>query len=59
MACSWLIDGPRGDFILDNKRNAVLPWRKTGYVDIKREGDEGMTWASLGGRTPPTMTANQ
>jgi predicted transglutaminase-like cysteine proteinase len=49
----------RGDFILDNKRNAILPWHKTGYVYIKREGDEGMTWASLGGRTSPTMTANQ
>ena len=49
----------RGDFILDNKRNAILPWHKTGYVYIKREGDEGATWASLGGRTSPTMTANQ
>ncbi|UVF17942.1 transglutaminase-like cysteine peptidase [Microvirga terrae] len=49
----------RGDFILDNKRNAVLPWHKTGYTYIKREGDEGLAWASLGGRTSPTMTANQ
>jgi predicted transglutaminase-like cysteine proteinase len=49
----------RGDFILDNKRNAILPWHKTGNVYIKREGDEGSAWASLGGRTSPTMTANQ
>ncbi|MFC4171557.1 transglutaminase-like cysteine peptidase [Microvirga sp. GCM10011540] len=49
----------RGDFILDNKRNTILPWHKTGYVYIKREGEEGMAWASLGGRTSPTMTANQ
>ena len=49
----------RGDFILDNKRNAVLPWNKTGYVYIKREGDQSSAWASLGGRTSPTMTANQ
>jgi predicted transglutaminase-like cysteine proteinase len=49
----------RGDFILDNKRNAILPWHKTGYVYIKREGDEGSAWASLGGRTSPTVTANQ
>jgi predicted transglutaminase-like cysteine proteinase len=49
----------RGDFILDNKRNAILPWHKTGYVYIKREGDEGSAWASLGRRTSPTMTANQ
>jgi predicted transglutaminase-like cysteine proteinase len=49
----------RGDFILDNKRNAILPWHKTGYAYIKREGDEDWAWASLGGRTSPTMTANQ
>ncbi|QRM35274.1 transglutaminase-like cysteine peptidase [Microvirga sp. VF16] len=49
----------RGDLILDNKRNAILPWHKTGYVYIKREGDAGATWASLGGQTSPTMTANQ
>lgn len=49
----------RGDFILDNKRNAILPWHKTGYVYIKLEGDEGSTWASLGGRISPSMTANQ
>ncbi|MFC4172458.1 transglutaminase-like cysteine peptidase [Microvirga sp. GCM10011540] len=49
----------RGDLILDNKRNAILPWHKTGDVYIKREGDEGSAWASLGSRTSPTMTANQ
>ncbi|MCG7393403.1 transglutaminase-like cysteine peptidase [Microvirga sp. ACRRW] len=49
----------RGDFILDNKRNIILPWHKTGYTYIKREGDDGATWASLGGQVSPTMTANQ
>ncbi|WP_201833936.1 transglutaminase-like cysteine peptidase [Microvirga zambiensis] len=49
----------RGDFILDNKRNAILPWHKTGYTYIKREGDGGSAWASLGGQVSPTMTANQ
>ena len=48
-----------GDLILDNKRNAVLPWNRTGYVFVKREGSEGSSWASLGGRTSPTMTANR
>ncbi|MBB3018788.1 putative transglutaminase-like cysteine proteinase [Microvirga lupini] len=38
----------RGDFILDNKRNAILPWRKTGYIYLQREGDTGSTWVSLG-----------
>jgi predicted transglutaminase-like cysteine proteinase len=38
----------RGDFILDNRRNTVLPWRQTGYTYVKREGDEGAAWTSLG-----------
>jgi predicted transglutaminase-like cysteine proteinase len=39
----------RGDFILDNKRDTVLPWRQTGYVYLQREGATGSTWVSLGG----------
>jgi predicted transglutaminase-like cysteine proteinase len=27
----------RGDFILDNKHNAVLPWQRTGYIYLQRE----------------------
>jgi predicted transglutaminase-like cysteine proteinase len=50
----------RGDFILDNKHNAVLPWHQTGYTYIKREGDTGSTWASLGGAfVSPTATAGR
>jgi predicted transglutaminase-like cysteine proteinase len=49
----------RGDFILDNKKNAVLPWNRTGYIFVKREGTEGRAWVSLGGRTSPTVTANR
>lgn len=37
----------RGDLILDNKTNTVLPWRQTGYVFLKREGDRGHAWVSL------------
>jgi len=47
----------RGEFILDNKTRAVLPWYETGYVYVKREGDDG--WVSLGGATSPTTTANR
>lgn len=39
----------RGDFVLDNKTNAVLPWDRTGYVYIKREGHDSTAWVSLGG----------
>jgi predicted transglutaminase-like cysteine proteinase len=49
----------RGDFVLDNKTNAVLPWNQTGYVFVKREGQEDSAWASLGGLGSPVTTANR
>lgn len=49
----------RGDFILDNKTNAVLAWHETGYVFVKREGHDSMVWVSLGGATSPVTTANR
>jgi predicted transglutaminase-like cysteine proteinase len=47
----------RGDFILDNKRNAVLPWQQTGYIYVKRESQHKVAWTSLGGQGSPTVTA--
>jgi predicted transglutaminase-like cysteine proteinase len=49
----------KGDFILDNKRDAVLPWYRTGYVYVMREGDESAAWVSLGRRKSPVMTATR
>jgi predicted transglutaminase-like cysteine proteinase len=49
----------RGDFMLDNKTNAVLPWHDTGYVYVKRESQDGAGWVSLGGVTSPLVTANR
>jgi predicted transglutaminase-like cysteine proteinase len=50
----------RGDYVLDNKTNAVLPWSRTGYVYIKRESQDTVGWVSLGGiATSPTTTANR
>jgi predicted transglutaminase-like cysteine proteinase len=49
----------RGDFILDNKVQSVLPWHQTGYVFVKREGQDGLAWASLGGAMSPIATANR
>ncbi len=43
----------RGEFILDNKRSTVLPWNQTGYTYLKREGSDGLAWASLVGRLSP------
>jgi predicted transglutaminase-like cysteine proteinase len=49
----------RGDFILDNKVQGVLPWHQTGYVYVKRESADGSRWTSLGGATAPVTTANR
>jgi predicted transglutaminase-like cysteine proteinase len=47
----------QGDFILDNKRNAVLPWWRTGYIFIKREGTSGKAWIALEDYAAPAYTA--
>ncbi len=49
----------RGDFILDNKADAVLPWHLTGYTFVKRESQEARSWVSLGGVTAPLVVANR
>ena len=49
----------RGDIVLDNKTNAVLPWFETGYVFVKRESQDRVGWVSLGGATSPTITAKR
>jgi predicted transglutaminase-like cysteine proteinase len=54
-----MIRTDHGDFILDNKTNTVLPWGETGYVFVKREGDNGTSWASLGGVASPVATATR
>jgi predicted transglutaminase-like cysteine proteinase len=47
----------QGDFILDNKRAAVLPWRRTGYTFIKRESTSGKAWVALIDYAVPAYTA--
>ena len=49
----------RGDLILDNKTNAVLPWRQTGYTFIKRESQDTVAWLSLSRDPSPITTANR
>ncbi len=49
----------RGDFILDNKRDAILPWNDTGYAFVKREGQDSLAWASLEPLPSPIVTANR
>lgn len=48
-----------GDFNLDNKRDAVLAWQQTGYLYVKREGDDGSAWVWLGGSPAPILTATK
>lgn len=49
----------RGDFVLDNKRNAVLPWGRTGYTYLMREGTKDQAWVALADRPAPLVTANR
>jgi predicted transglutaminase-like cysteine proteinase len=49
----------RGDFILDNKIQNVVPWNQTGYVFVKREGQDSTAWVALGNLASPTTTANR
>ena len=49
----------RGDYVLDNRIEEVLPWYRTGYVWVKREGDDAQRWVSLGGTRAPMVTAGR
>lgn len=52
-----LVRSTDGDLVLDNRVDVVLPWYRTGYVWVKREGDGGRDWISLGGVKAPIETA--
>jgi predicted transglutaminase-like cysteine proteinase len=52
-----MIRTDRGDFILDNQRAAILPWKETGYVFVKREGQASRAWVSLETDASPVATA--
>jgi predicted transglutaminase-like cysteine proteinase len=49
----------QGDFILDNKRDAVLPWHQTGYVYIKSEGNKSLAWVTLGNQVAVTSAISR
>ncbi len=51
------ISTDRGDIVLDNRRDAVLPWAATGYTFIKRESQDGAYWVGLDGTAPSTAPA--
>jgi predicted transglutaminase-like cysteine proteinase len=49
----------RGDLVLDNETDAVLPWDKTGYEFIKREGSDSQAWVALGGEQSRIVVASR
>jgi predicted transglutaminase-like cysteine proteinase len=51
----------RGEFILDNQAEDVLPWIETGYRFVKRQSQKDPNvWVSLGDTRPvPTTVARQ
>jgi predicted transglutaminase-like cysteine proteinase len=47
----------RGDFVLDNLTNDVLPWNRTGYAWLARQDAGGrLGWVSFNGRKPDVTT---
>jgi predicted transglutaminase-like cysteine proteinase len=39
---------PSGDYVLDNRRNDIRPWRSTGYTFLKRQAAHNpLKWVSL------------
>ena len=53
------IQTSRGDYILDNRRQAVLAWSDTGYAYIKREGSQGPAWVALNGEKGAAAVASR
>ncbi len=53
-----LVRSDKGDFVLDNRTDAVLPWFAARYTWVKREPDDGSDrWVALGGLRSPIETA--
>ena len=48
----------RGEFILDNQAEAILPWFETGYRFVKRQSQhDPNVWVSIGDPRPALLTA--
>jgi predicted transglutaminase-like cysteine proteinase len=49
----------KGEFVLDNQNEQILPWTETGYRFVKRQsqGDQNV-WVSLGDSRPAYATAS-
>ncbi|MGE4372165.1 MAG: transglutaminase-like cysteine peptidase [Xanthobacter sp.] len=50
----------KGDLILDNQENAILPWKETGYRYVKRQSYEDPNkWVFLGETMVPTVVGGR
>jgi predicted transglutaminase-like cysteine proteinase len=48
----------KGDFVLDNQAETILPWWETGYRFVKRQSQSDQNvWVALGDPRPATATA--
>jgi predicted transglutaminase-like cysteine proteinase len=47
-----------GDYVLDNKRNAIMAWESTGYNFVKRESQDVVGWVGMGEQTASTTAGN-
>ena len=48
----------RGDFVLDNLTDEILPWNETGYRFIKRQAqDDPNVWLAMAGARPASPAA--
>ena len=54
------VETTRGEFVLDNEVNQILPWDRTGYRFVKRQSQSDPNkWVALGSPhlSPPTVSA--
>lgn len=50
----------RGDFVLDNQEEKILPWTATGYRFVKRQSQEDPNnWVNIGDAVAPAATASR
>ena len=53
------IKSDKGEFILDNQNENVVPWTETGYRFVKRQSQsDPNVWVSLGDPRPAALTAS-
>ena len=53
------VKSDKGEFILDNQSESILPWTETGYRFVKRQSQsDPNVWVSLGDAHPAVSTAS-